>query len=205
MLILIPFYNGSAVAAKEKFAPFYGAGPVVDMTTEMPYSAVNGVQNPMATAGDRKLFKATAFTKLAPPRFQAMFDAYAQLMHKHPEAKGSAIIVELHPHAKVTAVPTSVTAFANRGPWFNINYSLRWKDAALDSTFRSWAAEQVEAIRKAEPEDLAGTRAYANYGLGDERTRDVFGENYERLAQVKAKYDPNIVFNKWFPITPAKA
>jgi FAD/FMN-containing dehydrogenase len=63
----------------------------------------------------------------------------------------------------------------------------------------------VEKIRKTEPEDLAGTRAYANYGLGDERTKDVFGENYERLAQLKAKYDPNLVFNKWFPITPAKA
>jgi FAD/FMN-containing dehydrogenase len=45
-------------------------------------------------------------------------------------------------------------------------------------------------------------KQYSNYGLGDERVRDVFGENYERLQKLKAKYDPDMVFHKWFPITP---
>lgn len=31
----------------------------------------------------------------------------------------------------------------------------------------------------------------------------VFGENYPRLQQVKKRYDPDNIFNKWFPITPA--
>jgi FAD/FMN-containing dehydrogenase len=37
----------------------------------------------------------------------------------------------------------------------------------------------------------------------DERSRDIFGENYERLSQIKAKYDPKNIFNKLFAITPA--
>ena len=45
-------------------------------------------------------------------------------------------------------------------------------------------------------------RQYANFGLGDERVRDVFGEHYDRLSEIKAKYDPNLVFRKWFPIVP---
>jgi FAD/FMN-containing dehydrogenase len=44
---------------------------------------------------------------------------------------------------------------------------------------------------------------YANYSLGAEDPRIVFGESYERLQQLKAKYDPSNVFHKWFPITPA--
>jgi FAD/FMN-containing dehydrogenase len=50
--------------------------------------------------------------------------------------------------------------------------------------------------------DVSVLTQYANYGLGDERVRDVFGENYDRLAQLKASYDPHNVFHKWFPVAP---
>jgi FAD/FMN-containing dehydrogenase len=36
----------------------------------------------------------------------------------------------------------------------------------------------------------------------DEKSKDIFGEHYDRLAQIKAQYDPNNVFNKLFAITP---
>jgi hypothetical protein len=37
----------------------------------------------------------------------------------------------------------------------------------------------------------------------DEKSRDIFGEHYDRLAQIKAKYDPKNMFDKLFAITPA--
>lgn len=36
----------------------------------------------------------------------------------------------------------------------------------------------------------------------DERSRDIFGENYSRLQALKARYDPKNVFDKLFAITP---
>lgn len=36
----------------------------------------------------------------------------------------------------------------------------------------------------------------------DERSRDIFGENYARLQGLKAKYDPGSTFNKLFAIAP---
>jgi len=39
---------------------------------------------------------------------------------------------------------------------------------------------------------------------GGDKVRKLFGSNYPRLQRIKAKYDPNMVFNKWFPIVPAK-
>jgi hypothetical protein len=36
----------------------------------------------------------------------------------------------------------------------------------------------------------------------EERSKDVFGANYERLQGLKAKYDPKNMFNKLFAITP---
>jgi FAD/FMN-containing dehydrogenase len=37
----------------------------------------------------------------------------------------------------------------------------------------------------------------------DEKSKDIFGENYDRLSRIKAQYDPNNVFDKLFAITPA--
>jgi hypothetical protein len=162
--------------------------------------------------------------------------------YAHTTIYRSAVIIELHPYDKVVTVPTSATAFANRGKWYNINYSLRWKDAALDervcippyyvcfvsliSTY-SFVHGRVSRLITSAPRKrkVAQTSSvlvgsvlpleviyyqahqfllqYANYGLGDERIRDVFGENYERLQQLKARYDPGNVFHKWFPIAPA--
>jgi FAD/FMN-containing dehydrogenase len=36
----------------------------------------------------------------------------------------------------------------------------------------------------------------------EERSRDVFGGNYERLQVLKHTYDPDNVFDKLFAITP---
>ena len=30
----------------------------------------------------------------------------------------------------------------------------------------------------------------------------LFGENYARLQKLKKEYDPDLVFFKWYPITP---
>lgn len=37
----------------------------------------------------------------------------------------------------------------------------------------------------------------------DERSKDIFGEHYDRLSKIKAECDPKNVFNKLFAITPA--
>lgn len=50
----------------------------------------------------------------------------------------------------------------------------------------------------ADPEGVTGGKEAV-----DGKARLVFGENYPKLQQIKKKYDPENIFNKWFPITPA--
>ena len=39
----------------------------------------------------------------------------------------------------------------------------------------------------------------------DGRADVLFGANYPKLQSLKAKYDPNSVFSKWYPIEPSFA
>jgi FAD/FMN-containing dehydrogenase len=39
-------------------------------------------------------------------------------------------------------------------------------------------------------------------GLGDTRTRDIFGGNYEKLVELKRQYDPENVFNRAYNLIP---
>jgi FAD/FMN-containing dehydrogenase len=58
---------------------------------------------------------------------------------------------------------------------------------------KSWARDYWNAVH---PYDLAG--AYPNFMMddeGDQRVRASFGENYERLTELKRKFDPTNVFH----------
>ncbi|EJD46593.1 FAD-binding domain-containing protein [Auricularia subglabra TFB-10046 SS5] len=203
-LVVLPFFNGPAEEGRAKFKAVLDVGPVADMTSEMPYPAANTIQQaPMTTHGDRKLFKATSFAAFDAATFQHLFDEYSGLVEKYPDTRGSAVIMELYPADKIVSVPSTATAFPSRMRRCNINFVPRWKDVALDKVMYDWATAQVDYMRKAENVPTRhAVRRYPNYGFGDERARDVFGENYERMARVKAVYDPTSVFHKWYPVTP---
>ena len=67
-------------------------------------------------------------------------------------------------------------------------------------TIKSWARDYWNAVHRF---DLPG--AYPNFMMddeGDQRVRASFGENYERLAELKRKFDPNNVFHVNHNIKP---
>jgi hypothetical protein len=74
-------------------------------------------------------------------------------------------------------------------------------DPANAAAIKSWARDYWSAVH---PFDLAG--AYPNFMMDDEgeqRVRASFGENYERLAVLKGKYDPTNLFHVNHNIKPA--
>jgi len=64
-------------------------------------------------------------------------------------------------------------------------------DPANADSIRSWCVDYFEALH---PYSAGG--AYVNMMMdeGQERVRASYGDNYDRLAQVKAKYDPENLF-----------
>jgi hypothetical protein len=73
-------------------------------------------------------------------------------------------------------------------------------DPSNVDTIRQWSIDYFEALH---PYSAGG--AYVNMMMdeGQERVRASYRENYERLASIKAEYDPNNVFRVNQNIQPA--
>jgi Berberine and berberine like. len=74
-------------------------------------------------------------------------------------------------------------------------------DPANADAIRSWTIEYHEALH---PYSMGG--GYVNFigtEEGQDRVQATYGPNYARLAEIKAKYDPENVFHVNQNITPA--
>ncbi len=73
-------------------------------------------------------------------------------------------------------------------------------DAANADAIRDWTVGYWEALHP-----YAAGGAYSNFLMeeGDDRVRASYGTNYERLAEIKAAYDPRNLFHVNQNIKPA--
>jgi FAD/FMN-containing dehydrogenase len=101
----------------------------------------------------------------------------------------------------VEQVPEEVTAYGNRDAQFNISIDNIWQDPARNEEMISWARAAWGGLR-----ELTGGGVYLNFaGLGEENdflARAAYGLNYDRLVQVKRRYDPTNLFRGNINIAP---
>lgn len=97
-------------------------------------------------------------------------------------------------------VPAGAMAYPHRDAKFVLNVHARWRDAADDEACIGWARRFFEATA---PHATGGV--YVNFMTADEqdRVRAAYGANYDRLAALKAKYDPHNLFRVNLNVRPA--
>jgi hypothetical protein len=84
-------------------------------------------------------------------------------------------------------VDPTLTAFAHRARQYDCLILSQWDDPAESEENIAWTRSLFEAMSP-----FLETGVYMN-NLGDEgrgRVKDAYGANYDRLATVKAAYDP---------------
>jgi FAD/FMN-containing dehydrogenase len=96
-------------------------------------------------------------------------------------------------HGAVTRVPIDAMAVPHREPGFNLVITSVWLEPAASEENIAWTRSTFEAMR---PFTVA--RQYVNYQGADEGGEDqvrlAYGPNYERLVELKTKYDPENLF-----------
>jgi FAD/FMN-containing dehydrogenase len=102
----------------------------------------------------------------------------------------------------MSRVPAGATAFAHRDAPVMFLSIVPFEDAATEPVHRAWTASLFEAL---EPHDAG---VYANFleAEGEARVRAAYPDGtYERLAEIKRRYDPSNLFDQNQNIRPALA
>jgi FAD/FMN-containing dehydrogenase len=192
---LVAFHAGDPEAAERELAPFKGFGsPLMVEVGAMPYPAMNTLLDAGFPAGALNYWL-SSFTRGLP---DALIDTAVERFATVPSAMTS-ILFE-HFHGAVTRVGASETAVPHRDPGWNLVVPSLWTDPAQTDTNIRWTRETFAALRP-----HFATRRWLNYlgdDQGDEAIRAAYGPNYERLRDVKRRYDPDNVFHHNHNIAP---
>lgn len=96
-------------------------------------------------------------------------------------------------------VPTPATAYPHRGVPFMSSHAARWREAADDAAMVAWAKDGSRRLAR-----HARAGAYVNFVSEREGRIDAaYAENLARLAEIKARYDPDNLFRVNQNVAPA--
>jgi FAD/FMN-containing dehydrogenase len=189
-------YAGDPADAAEAMAPLLEATPepILHGVQEMPLPALQGAFDPVYPAGDQWYWRAD-FVKEIP---DAAVEAHAEFGAAMPTWQST---MHLYPiDGAAHDVSSSDTAWAYRDAQWGSVFAGVDKDPANADAIRQWTVDYFEALH---PYSAGG--AYVNMMMdeGQERVKASYGGNYDRLTQVKAKYDPTNLFRVNQNIEPA--
>jgi len=186
-------YAGDPGAGERVIAPFRAlAKPLADMVRPMRYPEMyppeQGDYHP--TAASRTMFVDSIDRSVAETILNYLQASNASMAATQLRVLGGAM----------AHVPVNATAFAHRQSKIMVNVAALFEKPDEKPTHEAWASDFAAALRQGDE------GAYVNF-LGDEgeaRIRAAYpGKTWEKLAAIKARYDPTNLFRLNQNIPPA--
>ena len=184
VILALMAYAGDAEAGERALAPFRAlAQPIADMLNPMPY--------PQIYPPDDDSYHPLAISKTM---FVDRIDlAVAETIMEHLEASDAAMrVAQLRVlGGSMARVPADATAFAHRDSRIMVNAATFYEGDDDKDRRAAWVDGLVAALQQ----DDRG--AYVNFlaDEGEERIRAAYpGATWDRLAAIKARYDPTNLF-----------
>lgn len=174
--------------------PLRALGPTTDTVKSTDFCALQSAKDGGYPRGRLHYWKSSYLTDLT----DDLMDVLYHFAATKPSPATGIGMQQLH-GAAARVAPTA-TAFPHRRIQHELLMLSQWSDPADSERNIAWTRAFFEAVKP-----YAARGVYVN-DLGDEgedRVREAFGANYERLASLKAKYDPTNLFQSTQNIKPA--
>jgi FAD/FMN-containing dehydrogenase len=152
-----------------------------------PYTAVNSAIDAAYPRGALNYWKSSFLRDLSDDAIDTMVAGFATC------PSPLTVFVLEHLHGQVTRVPVTAAAVPHREPGYNFLATSVWLDPGASAENVEWTRAAFAALQP-----YAARRRYSNYiaadELGEDPVRQAYGPNYERLVELKTKYDPANLF-----------
>ena len=191
---IIVCFAGDPADADEALAPLRALEPALDGTQPMPMAALNSAFDPLFPAGEQWYWRSQVVAEFSDDAIATNIE-YAGTL---PTWKSFTHIYPLSGAAE--RVGTGDTAWAARDGGFVQTIAGVDPDPANARLVSDWAKSYSEAVQ---PYGSGGGYVNMMMDEGEERVRAIYGPNYDRLAQIKAEYDPDNLFHVNQNIKPA--
>lgn len=193
VIALILGYNGDLSEGERVLAPARQFGsPVADLVQPMPYVQRQKILDDLGMHGPHRYWK-SGFVPRMP-------DDFLDVVLEHAETILSpmTVIAMFYLHGVASRVDPRATPFGLRGEQWDFDIISQWTDPAETAVHVQWTRQFWDAV---EP---YASGVYVNHLGGDEpqRLTAAFGPNYERLVDVKTRYDPGNLFRVNHNIRP---
>jgi FAD/FMN-containing dehydrogenase len=191
-IMAIIVYAGDQASGEKAVAPFRAlATPLADMVRPMPYPEIYPPEDESyrPTAVSRTMFLDRIDRDVATTIVRYLTESDAQVRVTQIRVLGGAI----------SRVPVEATAYAHRSSHIMVNLAAFYEGEADKEKRTAWLREFAAAIQQAD------TGAYVNF-LGDEpeRIKAAYpGATWDRLVELKRRYDPDNLFRLNQNIPPA--
>lgn len=170
--------------------------PVIDLSGPWPWLGLQGGFDALFPKGGLYYWKSRALAELS----EAAVDEIADYAARRPTPLTDITI--WHHGGAMSRVGETETAYAGRDAPFLVTGEVSWADPAQSDEAIAWGREFWDAMGRHSTGGI-----YLNFpGLGEEKedlVRAGYGVNYDRLAALKAKYDPANLFRMNINIAPA--
>lgn len=188
-------YFGDQARGEKLIAPLRKFGPpIADTIAVVPYVALQRALEAGLPPGIGRYWK-SGYTK-------SLSDGFLDtlLASTLPLPNPMSIVLLFHFHGVAARVKPDATAYSHRTPLWDWDIISQWTDPADAQKLTKWVRD---AFNKVAPHGAADV--YMNHLAADDgdRVKAAYGSNYDRLAQVKAKYDPHNLFRVNHNIKPA--
>jgi hypothetical protein len=179
-------YSGGPGAADAALAPLRSLGtPVVDDVRPIDYVTLQKSGDTADFRAQAAYLKSGFVSEVAP----GLVSAIAEGMVGHPGRLTQVVLVQ--GGGAIARAPNSATAFSQRDKFANMLCIVGWP-------YPTDGSEHVEWIRQYWPNLEPFTRGFYTNDLEPETTTQVvnenYGENYDRLVEIKRRYDPTNLF-----------
>ena len=195
--MILACYSGNPAEGEKNVAPIKSFGkPIGDILVRRPYAQLQTLFDASNPKGRRSYWKSEYLPQIEPAFGEKLIKHAARMQSPH------SLMILFQVEGALNQQKADYSPAGNRDAHYILNLVGQWLHGDEDAANLAWTRAAWDELK---PFSTGGN--YINFQLDDEgpeRLEAALGKNLQRLAEVKARWDPENVFRTNRNILPAR-